>query len=383
MSAGSELPASGTPAPAAVVVENVILESTSDGLTLTVRTSVPVSRFACRLGTASSRELLFEVPDATSRLQPKIALDNPLLPEALVEKDLPNGPGVRIRIPLEAVRLIGVEQVERGMVLTFAKNGESPAASEASSHEYRVGVGDKLEIAVFGNEDLSKVVEVRGDGTINYPLIKDLQVAGKTVAEIDDEITRILAKDYLVDPQVSVDVREYQSQWVTIIGEVRTPGRYVLKRNMRLIDLLAEAGGASKEAGNEILITRRKDGKESPQQMAVDRGRLLSSDNRDANVALVPGDIVTISEQQVFYIRGEVSKPGSYYLASGMTVFKAISVAGGFSQFANRKDVELLRSGANGVTEKQAVNLKAIEDGKKQDIPLHANDTIIVPRRIF
>src|SRR5207249_2340890 len=207
-------------------------------------------------------------------------------------------------------------------------------------------------------------------------------VVGKTVAEIDGQLTRTLGKDYLVDPQVSVDVREYQSQWVTIIGEVRTPGKYVLKRNMRLIDVLAEAGGASKEAGAQILITRQsEDG--SPRQIAVDRDRLLGQNNQDSNVLLQHGDIVAVGEKDVFYIRGEVTKPGAYLLENGMTVLKAISLAGGFTQFANRKQVDILRAGGSGVQAKVTVNLKAIEEGKKEDLPIHPDDTIIVPRRIF
>jgi len=207
-------------------------------------------------------------------------------------------------------------------------------------------------------------------------------VADKTVAEIDAEITRVLGKDYLVDPQVSVDVREYQSQWVTIIGEVRTPGKYVLKRNMRVIDVLAEAGGVTKEAGSQIQITRR-DANGSPQQIALDRNRLLSQDNAESNIPLRHGDILAVGERDLFYIRGEVARPGPYQFESGLTILRAISYAGGFTQFANRKQVDILRSGANGVQKKLTVNLKAIEDGKKEDLPLVPGDSVIVPRRIF
>jgi polysaccharide export outer membrane protein len=246
-----------------------------------------------------------------------------------------------------------------------------------------VGIGDKLEITVFAHEDMSKVAEVRSDGTINYPLIGVLAVAGKTPVEIDAEITRLLGKDFLVDPQVSVEVRDYQSQWVTIMGEIKQPGRYVLKRNMRLVDLLAEAGGPTKEAGDKILVTGRQEENGSPRSRALDLEKLLNGDNPGENVLLAHGDIVTLGEKNVFYIRGEVARPDSYFLHKGMTVLKAISVAGGLSQFANRKDIELLRSGRNGVQEKITINLKAIEEGKKQDVPLLPNDTIIVPRRIF
>jgi len=142
------------------------------------------------------------------------------------------------------------------------------------------------------------------------------------------------------------------------------------------------AGGATKEAGSQILITRQT-GDGVPRQVVVDRTQLLSQNNKDSNVLLQHGDIVAVAEKQVFYIRGEVNKPGAYLLESDMTVLKAISLAGGFTQFANRKQVDILRAGSRGVQEKVTVNLKAIEEGKKEDLPIHPDDTIIVPRRIF
>jgi polysaccharide export outer membrane protein len=332
--------------------------------------------FACTVPSQESRDLIVEILGATTQLPARVDLKNLIVPEASIEKGLGGGIGVRVRLAIGQGLLQGIEQTGRGLLFRFGRSG-SPG-----SGEYRIGVGDKIEIGVFGHEDLAKIVEVRSDGTINYPLIGDIRVVGKTAAEIDAELTRVLGKDYLVDPQVSVDVREYQSQWVTIIGEVRTPGKYVLKRNMRVIDVLAEAGGATKEAGSEILITRQNlDG--PPRQIALDRNRLLSHDNAETNIPLQHGDILAIGERELFYIRGEVARPGPYQFESGMTILRAISYAGGFSQFANRKQVDILRSGAKGVQEKITVNVKAIEDGKKEDLPVRPGDTIIVSRRIF
>ncbi|HEU4402237.1 MAG TPA: polysaccharide biosynthesis/export family protein, partial [Candidatus Polarisedimenticolia bacterium] len=311
-------------------VEALTFESTASGALLSVTTSVPVPRFLCSLDPGDARQIVLEFPEATSRLKAKYVFDTPLLRQATVDAGLNGGAGVRVRIDLGESAPASVEQIEHGVAIhlkTLAHTASSEVAAETM--DYRIGVGDKLEIAVFGHDDLTKIVEVRGDGSINYPLIGDQVVAGKTVSQVDDEITKMLARDFLVDPEVSVDVREYKSQWVTIIGEVRSPGRYVLKQNMRLIDLLADAGGATKEAGVEILITRRQGGSASPKQIVIDRERLLSRENESANVILSHGDIVTIGEKEAFYIRGEVARPGSYFLENGMTILRAISVAGG------------------------------------------------------
>lgn len=110
---------------------------------------------------------------------------------------------------------------------------------------------------------------------------------------------------------------------------------------------------------------------------------LLNANSQAANMPLRHGDVVSIGERAVFYIRGEVNRPSAFVLERGMTVMRAVAVAGGLTQFANRKEVQLVRSHEGGALENIAVNLKAIEDGKTADVALLADDVIIVPRRIF
>jgi polysaccharide export outer membrane protein len=365
-------------------LEGLSFNASGSGVTIVLKASRPLGKFRCGLPSATSSDVSIEFPGATSKLQARYPLDGRLLKEAIVESGTANGQGPRVRFVVARGILSGLDQSSSGMELRFEEDARAAVENHGTEAQaYRIGVGDKLEIAVFGHDDLSKVVEVRSDGSINYPLIGDVQVKGMTVSEVDDQITRVLGKDFLVDPQVSVDVREYQSQWVTVIGEVRNPGRFMLRRNMRLIDVLAEAGGVTKEAGVEILVTRRTDAGDT-RQILLDRERLLSQENQDANILLSHMDIVTVGEKKIFYIRGEVTRPGSYFLESGLSIMKAISVAGGLTPYANRKEVQLIRAGAGGaVGDTKVVNLKAIEEGKKPDIPLLPNDVIIVPRRIF
>jgi polysaccharide export outer membrane protein len=152
---------------------------------------------------------------------------------------------------------------------------------------------------------------------------------------------------------------------------------------MRLIDLLAEAGGPTKDAGADVLLTRHLAKGSGTRQLTIPLDDILSPGKTDANILLHHGDVVTLNQREAFYIRGEVARPGPYYIDRGMTILKAISVAGGLSQFANRKEIQLLRSGTGTIQQKTLVNLKAIEDGHKEDISLLPNDIIIVPRRIF
>jgi polysaccharide biosynthesis/export protein len=358
-------------------LESVTFEIQPDEITARIATSVPVPRYQCDFGPAGDPVLTFT--DVSSRLEgqyePPVAFLGALRVEA--PADGSRGRAV-LRFRMRSASLVGIEQRADGVALRFVAS-----AAGAENGDYRVGIGDKLEIAVFGHDDLVKTSEVGVEGTINFPLVGDLKVEGRTVAEIDDELTKRLASEYLVDPQVNVEVKEFRSQWVTLMGEVRTPGRYALRRNMRLLDVIAEAGGPTKEAGQEIAITRHEPKTGKVQQLRVRMDDLLTANSPADNLDLHHGDIISIGERAVFYIRGEVNRPSAFVLERGMTVMRAIAVAGGLTQYANRKEVQLVRSGTEGALESITVNLKAIEDGKVADQPLRPDDVIIVPRRIF
>jgi polysaccharide biosynthesis/export protein len=357
----------------------VSFESRPDGITVLVTTSVPVPRFACEFDPDGEPVLTF--PEAVSRLQSQYEPMGDLLGSLRV--DAPSA-GTRGRVVLRfaprSSRLASVEQRPDGVALRFAATATTDPVDDA---DYRVGIGDKLEISVFGHDDLEKTLEVGVGGMITFPLIGDVTVDGKTVTEIDDDLTRRLASEYLVDPQVSVEVKEFRSQWVTLMGEVRTPGRYVLRRNMRLLDLIAEAGGPTKEAGQEIVVTRYDPKASVGRQSRILMDDLLNANTTAANMRLRHGDVISIGERAVFYIRGEVNRPSAIILERGITIMRAIAVAGGLTQYANRKEVQLVRSRDGGGLENISVNLKAIEDGKTADVVLRADDVIIVPRRIF
>jgi polysaccharide export outer membrane protein len=368
---------------AATVSSPVVVQGKNEAVEVLVALASPAAAWECHVS-ETPREVVLDLAAAPAGLLDRYEGLPPVVKE-IVSTPRPDGRGVSLRIVLGVGRLSDLGREGDALRLRFtAPPARNPGFSGAAGGDgdYRVGPGDKLDITVFGHDDLTKVAEVRGDGTIKLPLIGDIKVAGKSAGEIDDELTRALGKDYLVDPQVTVDVHEYQSQSVTLLGEVRTPGRYVLKRNMRLVDLLAEAGGPSKEAGSEILVHRAAaDG--PGEQFAVPLEALFQRDNDEANMVLHGGDVITIAERQFFYVKGEVMRPNGYYLEGGMTLLKAISLAGGLSQFANRREVEILHADPTGKQERIVISLKEIESGKRPDPVLKANDIINVPRRIF
>jgi polysaccharide export outer membrane protein len=227
-------------------------------------------------------------------------------------------------------------------------------------------------------------LEILADGTVVLPLLGVLPVAGKTLSEVRSEMETKL-KDYLVDPQVTLDIKEYRSQPVNVVGEVKNPGQYYLKGPTTLVDIIALAGWMTPEAGSEVSITRHEptpDGGTVIHQTLVRKGDLVGSGQRHNNPLLQGGDVVTVGPKQYFYIRGEVSKPGQYPLEDRPTLMKAITIAQGLTPYARKKGIELIRV-VNGVQTKTVFDLKAIEEHRIEDIPLLADDQILVPRRMF
>jgi polysaccharide export outer membrane protein len=188
--------------------------------------------------------------------------------------------------------------------------------------KYRVGKGDNISIKVFGEPDFSVTAHLSEEGTISYPFLGELQLAGLTVSQIEEKITRGLKKGYLVDPKVTLTVLEYRQLFLN--GEVKSPGGYAFEPGMTVNKAVSLAGGFAETASrDEIFIIR--DGSASVTPLPA----TLSS-------YVGPGDIIIIKEYKKFFVNGEVKQPGSYEFIAGMTVEKAISIAGGLGEYATR-----------------------------------------------
>lgn len=260
----------------------------------------------------------------------------------------------------------------------------SPSPSPAAD-EYRVGPGDILDVMVFGNDDLSRAAPVQTDGTVNLPLLGEVPVAGLTVAEAQRKVTSLLARDYLVKPQVEVRVREYQSQAVTVLGEVNSPGRKVLKGRTRLIDILVESGGFTPRASGEVSVSR-SDGTFAGGEatLTLRLGGALDPVQRvNLEIPLRNGDIVTASTKAYVTVEGEVNRPGRYTIDEDLTVTGAVTLAGGLTRFGSN-DLRVRRiDPKSGKVQILEVDLKAVRKGKVPDLKLLGNDVVTVSRRLF
>lgn len=272
----------------------------------------------------------------------------------------------------------------------------TPARTSSDTNQkYKIGQGDVLIIRVFGHEELSRETPVTSSGTIRMPFFGEVQASCLTEAELSVEIAEKLRK-YLKDPQVDVVVKEYRSQPVSVIGAVAQPGRFQLQRRIRLLELLTYAGGPSINAGSTVFVIHNNELSSCEKPVAEETLAASTATEADAvlssfklkelltgapsaNLYVKPGDIISIPEADQVFVTGGVVRPGAVPLRGAMTVFSAISMAGGFSQEASKKNVQIIRQDPNtGTRHETVINVEDIERRKAEDVLLFANDVVNV-----
>ena len=252
----------------------------------------------------------------------------------------------------------------------------------ALAKEYVIGTADLIAISVLDNKDLDTVVSVTPGGKIAVPLVGDIQAAGLTVAELTEQITQELAKKVKA-PQVTVTLREVNSYRVYFLGRVAKPGILTSKSDVTLLQALSIAGGFQEGADLSLAYVAR--GRE---RVPVDFVKLLRQGDLSQNITLEPDDTVVIPDnpQNVIYVTGEVKTPGMlpFVHERGWTALKAVAAVGGFTQFAAKGRVSLIREeGGRRTIIPIDFNdvMRNPEAGK--DIPLKPGDILIIPQSLF
>jgi polysaccharide export outer membrane protein len=247
---------------------------------------------------------------------------------------------------------------------------------------YKLGVGDAIEVEAYQEDEISGRFTVNAMGAVTFPLLGSVLVAGRTPAEVADLLESLLEKDYYVDVQLKVDVAVFASQPVTLLGEVQNPGTYYLEGRMTLTELLAKAGGLRPSAGPvlELRRTARGEGEGPPPPMDFPTAKLLTGEvGRD--VVLQAGDVLFVSAKKIFFISGEVARPGQYEISLGLTLMQAISQAGGVGKFASQA-IEIHRD-VEGEKQILSFDLSQIRKGRSADPAVLPGDMIFAKRRFF
>lgn len=266
---------------------------------------------------------------------------------------------------------------------------ESASSDKSSDTKYRIGPGDMLDIRVFNRPQFSREsVRVDSGGMVRMPLIEgEIRAACLTESELATEIARRY-QEYLREPQVDVFIKEYNSQPVAVIGQVRLPSRFQLTRRVRLLELLTFAGGVTDTAGRTVQIVHTGSGAscdapvENVSTSGLDNYSLKETLRGDelANPFVQPGDVVSIAEAEQIFVVGNVIRPSAIALKEPITITRAIAMVGGTMPDTKKDHVRIIRQ-VPGTTEKNVilVDLNAIDKRQAVDVVLLAGDIVDVP----
>jgi len=251
----------------------------------------------------------------------------------------------------------------RSVLMVCALLVAAPAWS--ADNDYRMGTGDVVRITVYGNPDLTTEARVGEDGGITFPLIGAVKAAGQTPADAEKEISSRLAKGgFIVDPNVNLNIVQYRGQQISVLGRVNRPGKFTLEKVSRISDALALAGGISGDGADTVTLMRTRDGK--TEYRDIDVIALFKPGGEASNEMIQDGDIINVARQPMFYIYGEVQRPGTFRLEQNMNLVQALSLGGGVTARGTQKGIRILRRDANGGM--QELEARLADPVKKDDV---------------
>lgn len=262
-----------------------------------------------------------------------------------------------------------------GMLILFSALPARAGDEGPADKGYVIGAEDVLDIKVWKNEDLNRILEVSKDGAVTFPFIGKIQAAGLTVFQFEKLLQDKLGHGYLVAPQVTVTMSQYKSQKVYVLGEVRKPGSVVVKGRAHLLDAISEAGGLTDNAGRTVTIVRPGAGSRRPEsesplppgaagqdtiQVDLTDQLTISSEKRD-DLIIRGGESIYVAKASRVYVTGEVEKPGEVKWEKGITLHQALSLAGGATRRGAPNRTKVIRA----------------QDGKETELKLKMSDPVL------
>jgi polysaccharide biosynthesis/export protein len=255
-----------------------------------------------------------------------------------------------------------------------------PAAGAPAQADYVIGVQDVLNVIVFGEPEASRAgVSVDNDGTIDCPYIGRVKASGQTTRALEQDIKQRLSKGLFVNPSVTIEIVKYRSKTVTVQGMVRSPGEFKLEGNVSIMSVLAQAGSMTPDAGTYVVITRYEPPQagEAPgaeavaRQIRVPRRDLESG--RAQSITLQDRDTIFVPKAATIFVLGYVRQTGPIVYEDGLTVERALALAGGVTE----------RAATGRITIERSVNGTLLKIKAKMSDVVQPNDTIKVPQRIL
>ncbi len=231
-----------------------------------------------------------------------------------------------------------------------------------------------LKLTVFQYQDLTTETRVAANGTIDVPLIGEVKVAGMRPIDAERKVAGLLRQGgFVKQAQVTLVVTQFRSQQVAVLGNVNHPGKYPLELPYTVSDVVALAGGIATTGADTVILSRTVDGEVKTYEIDLPE-LFLAPGNRSKDMPLINGDVLYVHRYPLFYIYGEVQRPGSYRVERNMTVMQALSTGGGLTLRGTERWLRLDRRAADGST--QSLRPKMTD-------PIQPDDVLYVRESIF
>ena len=271
--------------------------------------------------------------------------------------------------------------ITSGSACSQAQQAPAPVLTHRieTASQMRIGAGDLIEVQVFNTPELSvPKLRVSDDGHVRLPVTGDFNIAGLTASEAGAAIeSRLRDTQIMLDPHVEVLITEYATQGVRVLGEVKTPGTYVLLGPHTLYDALSAAGGVTPNEGSSITITHQSD-PQHPVEVAVASANYSETERMTEVKA---GDVIVVAKASSVYVIGDVAHPGEYMMSHGdpLTVLNAVALAQGMNPTAAVTKASIVRKTSSGAVT-IAVNIRKVEQNTAPNPVLKADDVLVIPR---
>jgi polysaccharide biosynthesis/export protein len=263
--------------------------------------------------------------------------------------------------------------------IDFLDKDALAAFEDEAEPVYRLGEGDHINLQVWNRPELSGKHVVGPDGLITVPLVGPMRINTMTRDEAAGTISMAL-KPYYTYPSVTLGIEEYQSNRITVLGRVLTPGVLKFERPPELLEALARAGSLP-VLDKQATLTRCAIFRGRDRVIWVDLKHLLNRGDLSYNIRLKPNDLIYIpdSSDTMVYVMGQVGKPGAYRLTPDMSLMDAIAQAGGPTEDANDEAISLYRPGQEAT---QLAPLKSLLTAdRKVNYALEEGDVIYIPKK--
>jgi polysaccharide biosynthesis/export protein len=269
------------------------------------------------------------------------------------------------------------------LLLAHSAAGQVPAPR---AEGYRLGPKDLLQIQVFEAPEFNSEVRVGEDGRINLPVVGELFVDGLTDHELAARVKTLLEERYVQRATVVIQVKEFRSRPISVIGAVTRPGPLSFSGRWNLLEVLTAAGGLAPQHGDVIYVLRRAENGLSD-QLSIRVDDLLVKADRRVNIPIFANDLINVPAKVdvTVFCLGEVQRPGAHVFKSTerITLLTAIARAGGLTDRASRRILIKRGGDARGAAEEIEVDYRRLLAGRVPDVELKEGDVVVVQESFF